>query len=460
MNRTGGRWATGVGDVARILRPALLVAATLPGVGFSSTGPAAQEPIPLTLAEALDRAGQANPDLQAVRARAGAAVAQAEATAGSLWPRLTLASELFRTDTPARVFASRLNRGEFTAEDFAIDRLNHPPALSHLTSSVTLEAPLDAFGKLRSRHGADAADARSAGALLEEAAQDLRLRVLESYRRLALAQAAVSATARAVDGARAREADVEAQVAAGSALEAERLRARARRRQREADLAERRGELRALQASLARLLGAPAGTEYAPIDGVGTVPAPASSADWMARALASRGAVQAARERVASARARERAEGRSGLPDLAAYGLLQDDRGVFTEGQLSGAVGVSLRWSVFDRARSRRQAATTSLRQAAEAEARAAEDQVRLEVELASRRLEAARERSAAASGGAEEGREALRVVQERRRAGRATLTDELETEAASLAAELDELRAAAEAAVAEAALRRAAGEL
>jgi outer membrane protein TolC len=453
-----------MGRLKRIYRKggtlALLASASLAGLALPSRAKAASEPLALTLAEALARAGQANPDLAAARARAGAAASQAEATAGSLWPRLTLASDMFRTDTPARVFASRLNRGDLTAEDFAVARLNHPPAISHLASSLTLEAPLHLFGKAQGRRDADRADARSAAALLEEAAQDLRLRVVEAYRRLALAQAAVTATTAAVDGARAREADVEAQVAAGSALQAERLRARARRRQREADLAERRGDVRSLQAGLARLLGAPPGTEYAPVDGVAAAAAPAVSGDWVQRALASRGTLRAARERVASARALERAEGRSAVPDLAAYGQLQDDRGVFTEGQLSGAVGLSLRWSVFDRGRSRRQAAAAALRQAAEAEARAAEDQVRLEVEVGSRRLEAARERSAAAAGGAEEGREALRVVRERRRAGRATLTDELETEASSLAAELDELRAAAEAAVAEAALRRAAGEL
>jgi outer membrane protein TolC len=439
---------------------AVLVSASLAGLVLPSTAAAPSEPLPLTLAEALGRAGQSNPDLQAARARAGAAASQAEATAGTLWPRLTVGGDLFRTDTPARVFASRLNRGDLAAEDLGVDRLNHPDAISHLASSVTLEAPLNLFGKAQGRRDADRADARSATALVEEAAQDLRLRVVEAYRRLALAQAAVTATVGAVDGARAREGDVEAQVAAGAALEAERLRARARRRQREADLAERRGEVRSLQASLARLLGAPAGTEYAPVDGVASAAAPAVSDDWMQRALASRGALRAARQRVASARALERAEGRSLVPDLAAYGQLLDDRGVFTRGEVSGAVGLSLRWSVFDRGRSRRQAAAAGLRQAAEAEARAAEDQVRLELELASHRLEAARERSVAAAGGAEEGREALRVVQERRRAGRATLTDELETESSSLAAELDELRAAAEAAVAEAALRRAAGEL
>ena len=76
------------------------------------------------------------------------------------------------------------------------------------------------------------------------------------------------------------------------------------------------------------------------------------------------------------------------------------------------------------------------------------------------RRAQAARERYAAAAGGAEEGREALRVVQERRQQGMATLTDELETEAASLAAEVEELRAASDAALADATLLRAVGAL
>ena len=67
---------------------------------------------------------------------------------------------------------------------------------------------------------------------------------------------------------------------------------------------------------------------------------------------------------------------------------------------------------------------------------------------------------AAAAVGGTEEGREALRVVRERRASGLATLTDELETEAESLAAELEELRTRTEEALAEAALRRAAGVL
>jgi outer membrane protein TolC len=167
----------------------------------------------------------------------------------------------------------------------------------------------------------------------------------------------------------------------------------------------------------------------------------------------------AASERLESAREGASAEHRGLLPDLAVYGQLQDDRNSLSAGRGSGTLGATLRWNAFDPSRSRRLAGAQAELRAAEQELRAAADQARLEVESAFRRAQAARERHAAAEGGALEGHEALRVIRERRQSGLATLTDELETEAASLAAELEELEAAVAVAIADASLRRAAGE-
>ena len=154
-----------------------------------------------------------------------------------------------------------------------------------------------------------------------------------------------------------------------------------------------------------------------------------------------------------------RGEDKSIYPDLGAFGSLYDNR-TSAGGAQSWAVGVGLRWSVFDSPRSKRKAAALAEQRAAEQDVRAAVDGVRLQVAMAWRTALTARERHAAASGGAEEGREAFRVLQERRKAGMATLTDELETETAALAAVLEEIRAAAEVAIADAALERAAGEI
>ena len=421
--------------------------------------PLAADEVPLTLSEALSFAAQRNPDLQAVRERAAAQASRADSARRlAWWPRLVLSSGWSLTDTPSMVFAEKLNAGQFREEDFAIDRLNSPEALSHFTTVLGAEVRLDVFGKMRSQSEGQGALARALDAAGREAEQEVRLRVVFVYRRAALARRAVAVTERALAGAKAREADAGERVAQGAALKADLLRVRARRRQREAELAERRGEERIMMATLARLLGAAPGTAYAPTEGPPvSAPLEAEVTEWTARALADRPMLASARERREAARWSDRAEGRSWLPDLAVWGQVQDDRNSLGGGT-SGAVGAGLRWNLFDAPRTKRRAAVRAELRAAEQELRAAEDQVRLEVETAWRRAQAARERHAAAAGGTEEGREALRVVQERRQAGMATLTDELETEAASLGAELEELGAAAETALADAALARAAG--
>jgi len=414
---------------------------------------------PLTLDEALAKVEQANPELLAARERAAAQEMRGEAAGRSRWPRLGLRSGWSRTDQPSWVFANKLDAGEFAEDDFAIERLNAPASLSHLATALAVEAPLDLFGKTGDQAASQRALGLVAEALAGEARLEVRSRVVEAYRRTALARRAIEVTERALAGARARESDVEAGVAEGAALTADLLRARARRRQREADLAERRGDAAVAGAALARLLGAGPGVVFAPVDGT---PEPAAltadEADLAAEALAERPAVRAAEQRLEAARRSARGDERASLPDLAAWAQVQDDRNSLSNGGQSYAVGAQLRWNAFDAGRGRRKAAAAADVRAAEQESRAAADQVRLEVVTAFRRALAARERHAAAIGGAEEGREALRVVQERRRAGRATLTDELETEAASLAAELEELRAAAEAAIADASLERATG--
>jgi outer membrane protein len=419
------------------------------------------EDMPLTLAQALEAASRQNPLIVAARERVAAEVARAESVGRGRWPRFSVSTAWTRTDNPALVFANKLNAGEFTQQDFAIDRLNAPDALSHLQTTLSLEAPIDVFGKIGAQTGARSASGRAAEADLREASATLRLRVVEAYRRSEVARRAVAVTERALAGARSREADMEARVAEGATLRADLLRARARRREREADLADRRGAARLTAATLTRLLGAPPETSYSPIDAA-PAPAPLAGGEdaWTARALQSRPSLESARQRVEGAGLGERAEQRTILPDVGVFGQFLDDRNGFSGGGQSGIVGAFVRWTAFDPARGKRVVAASAELRAAREDLRAAQDAVRLEVAAAFRRAETARERHAAAAGGAEEGREALRVIQERRQAGVATLTDELETESASLDAELTEIEAAAEAAIADAALARAAGEL
>jgi outer membrane protein len=423
--------------------------------------PLGAEHLPLSLEQALDLARRQNPEALAQQVRAQAATARAVAAKRTTWPRLSLASGWSRADTPSTVFAQKLDSAELAQDDFAIDRLNSPGARSHLAATLLAEVPVDVFGAVGSRERAQSSAARAAEAIAAETIQDLRLRVIESYRRAALARRVVEVAERALASAQARETDVEARVDEGAALRADLLRVRARRRQREADLAARRAEGQVALAVLARALGGGPAISYRPTD-TAAAPPPLEGdvSTWHERALATRPSLRAADHRLQAQNWSLRAEERASWPELAAWGQVRDDRGGSSNGARSGALGIQLRWKVLDPTRGKRVAAASHEVAAADLEARASRDQARLEIESAWWKAWASRERHAAALGGADEGREALRVVHERRRQGLATLTDELETETASLEAELDELRAATEAAIADAALHRAAGGL
>jgi outer membrane protein len=431
------------------------------GAALGGTAVARAEDVPITLGEALALAEKANPDLQAAGARVEAQAARTESVRRMKWPRLGVTMGWSRMDLPAGVFANKLNSGEFTMADFDVTQINDPSALNHLGTNLSLELPIDVFGKVGNMAGAMAAYGDAASAGTRDATQEIRLRVVEAYRQSEMAGRAVELMERVVGVAKAREAEIQARVDTGGALQADLLRARARRREREADLAERRSQRRMAQAGLARLLGAPAGVEYLPTEGPPEVgPLDGDEAAWLERALRQRPVLEAARRKTDAASAFVKNEKNGLLPDFGVFGQLWDNRIQAGDGKQSWAVGVGLRWSPFDPSRSKREAAATAEQRAAELDVRAAADQVRLEVAMAYRRAVSARERHAAATGGSEEGREAFRVVQERRKAGMATLTDELETETAALGAALQEIGAAAEVAIADAALERAAGEI
>jgi len=442
---------------ATVARAALLALATV----LAGAGVVAAEERPVTLAEAVAIAEQANPELQAAAARIEAQLARTESVQRTSWPRASVQSTWSRMDLPAGVFASKLNSAQFTAADFDPSFLNDPGALNHLGTSALVEVPIDVFGKVGTMAGAMSAYGDAAAAGRRDAIQEIRLRVAEAYRQAEVAGRAVAVTERVLAVAKAREAEIEARVEAGGALQADLLRARARRREREADVAERRSQQRMAQARLARLLGAPDGVTYVPSEAPPAVgPLAGEEAEWVARGLRQRPVLEATRRKEDAAAAFLKNEKNGLLPDIGAFGQVWDNRIDWDKGSQSWAVGLCVKWTPCDAGRGKREAAATAEQRAAELDARAAGDQVRLDVALAYRRAVAARERHAAASGGLDEGREALRVVQERRKAGMATLTDELETETAALGAALSEIAAAAEVAMADAALARAAGEI
>jgi outer membrane protein TolC len=411
---------------------------------------------PLSLEEALARANAQNPELRALRERSNASAAHAEAIRRQKLPRLTLETIAERTDNPASAFAHKLNAGRIAAPDFDPVRLNSPGATSHLEGSIGISAPIDLFGRVDLAADAESARHRASAEVVREAESEIGFQVVAAYLEWRFARAAAKATEAATHAVKSREAITQARFEEGAALQSDVLRARARRREREAGLALRQSDCEVAEASLRRLIGAPDDARFETIEvsvgGTGDTPLEV----WKARADASPG-LQAARARRDEAAFAIRGEEKSALPELAAEARLRHDRNS-RGARSSWSLGALLRWNVLDAGRGKRIAAASALERAAAEGERAARARVQFEVEAAFSRSRAANDRRIAAKGGAEEGREALRVVRERRLQGLATLTDELETEAAAFAAELEEIDAVRHVALAEAALRRVAG--
>ena len=147
----------------------------------------------MTLAQALERARTRNPELQAMRERVNASTARVDAARMQNRPRLGIELNAQRTDNAASVFASRLNAGEFGAQDFEIGRLNAPGALSHLGSSLVMEMKVDLAGRTTLAADTLAASSRASAQNLLEAEGGLRLQVTEAYFGAVLARRAKAA---------------------------------------------------------------------------------------------------------------------------------------------------------------------------------------------------------------------------------------------------------------------------
>ena len=93
----------------------------------------------LTLAEAIARARANNLEVQAAAGAEREADARVSAVRGAFLPKVDLAESWQRGDQPVFVFSSLLSQRQFTAANFAIDALNHPPATNNFRTALTVD---------------------------------------------------------------------------------------------------------------------------------------------------------------------------------------------------------------------------------------------------------------------------------------------------------------------------------
>src|SRR5512145_766293 len=146
--------------VAQVLGLAVLLAI----VGFPRTT-SAGEPLTseLTLGEAVRTALEKHPALRAAEYSAVAAASGVEQARAGFFPRVDLSEGFMQSNNPVYAFGSLLNQGRFTAADFAVDRLNHPDAITNWRTNLSGSMPLflggrTVLGYQQAQLGRDAAE--------------------------------------------------------------------------------------------------------------------------------------------------------------------------------------------------------------------------------------------------------------------------------------------------------------
>lgn len=418
-----------------------------------------------SLEEAVSRALEANPTLQAQEAKAEARAQLPLQASPAFLPSVTLGLQGMKTTDPVGVFGLKLRQENFAAEDLSLDALNRPDAYSGYNASATVQMPILAPEGLYGFQAArKAAEAEKAGA--RRAAGATRFFTVQAYTGALLAArqvVALDAALAAVQG-HVSQADAMHEQGLVTGLDARMagLKASEIEVHRLAAAAQAENALSALKA----MLDLPDATELVLSDDLSVLTAASECvvAPGTANADCSweqRGDLQAYTAGAEAASSGVKKAWASQLPALAAFGAVghyaQD--APFGNGSGDWTIGIGLSWTPFNGLAGVGAVRAAKAEEAAvKAERNAAFRQAEVEVLQALRMLEAAEQGAAVAGRASDEAQIALEQAQARYTSGTAPITELLDVQAASTNATLSELSARRDLVLAHAALDLAYG--
>ncbi len=438
--------------------PALPARAELPADPQSESPPG--KPAPISLAEALARGRSGAREVAAAQAREQGANAKVRQALSYRLPVVRLSEQWLRTDAPADAFGLLLNQERFSFPAFVQGNPNDPDPLNTAITRLEVEVPIWTGGELATRARQARLAAQAAGDTTGRVGDQAAVAAAEAWIRLAQAREAVALleTSRATVAAHVDLAKSFAEQ--GMLVSSDLLRAEVELARIDDLLAEARGNARVAEANLAFRLGEPLGTSYAlaPL-----LPPPTLDADperWLA-ASADRADLASARKLLEAGDLEARALRGAILPriGLVARHDLVDDRPFGGHGD-STTIAAMASFDLFDGGRKR---AAVSAAQAEAAAGRADVDRmaegIRLETRAAYESAVSAEERRATSGSALTAAIEALRIVEERFKAGVVRSTDLLDAATSRREAQMRELVARADAWLAHLRLNLAAGQ-
>jgi outer membrane protein TolC len=422
-------------------------------LALSAPAASAQEPLRLTLEEAIARAEQNSLRVAELQARVDAAAAAEAGRQAASRPALALMGGYTRTN----------HVDEYTLPLQPFNPL-YPDVPDNYRARVDLQWPIYTAGRTEALTRAAGAERTAAGFDAAAARLDARLEAARAFWALVTATQTESVVQRALGTLDSHLGDLRSRLDQGLIPPNDVLTAEAQRSHQLVLSIEARNLRQVAKADLRRVIGDDSGRDIEvtlPVEPVSTPPASAS----LDAARGQRPERQALASRIEGSRQREVAAGAAAKPQVAVaggYDYARPNARIFPradEWNPSWDASVNVTWSLWDGGRRRAEEAEAAANtRALTARSGDFDRQLAFEVEQRHLDLDSAIAAIAATEDGVRAAQEAQRVVGERFAAGVATNTDVLDAQTDLLQAELDRTRAVASARLALARLERAVG--
>ena len=330
-----------------------------------------------------------------------------------------------------------------------------------LLSTTTLSQPITQYFKTRAGVDVSRADAAGARSDMRRAENEVAFKVKEVYYSILATERRRNAVDAQIRAAELRITETRNAVDTGVALEVKATEVRAQIAQARYVLGQLQDAVADMKLELADYCGIPVDTELELARPDGTQDPSPDTESALGLALAHNPEIETAAHQLEKARAAVRAARAEYIPDISAFAqeIYQDGAPFLSRN--NGVVGLHMTWTVFEFGKRRGQ---VSERQAevAQAEENLAhlQNQVRIEVEKAVRKLNRAETEIASARELLTTNTEARRVASDQVEAGTANRSVFLESEASVFSAQADVLRAEYDRSVAAADVARITGNL
>jgi outer membrane protein TolC len=415
-----------------------------------------EQPISLTLDEAIARASSASNRIAESRARGtGAEAVVGERHAPTL-PQLSLLGGYTRTNH---------------VQEFGIPLPNnrigiiYPDVPDNYRSRLDVQWPVYTAGRLNALESAARHDSSAAARDVDTTATDVRLDVTRAFWALLTAREALRVVRESLGSMSEHVRDVGNQLNAGLVPPNDLLSAQAQEARERMLAVEAQTAQEVAAADLARLIGAAPGTAITPVATLNLPVVSGTLDDLVAQGRERRPDRQALTDRLSAAQERVRAASAGLRPTIGVAGGVDYARPnprIFprvAEWKDSWDASVNVSWPILDGGKTHSETAeATAAVQAAQARLAEFDSLLALDVRQRLSELESSKAALEAADVAVQAATEARRVVGQRFNAGVATSTDVVDAQVAILQAELDRTRAIASARLAEARLNHAVG--